>query len=282
MKLKIFIYFILFFFSIEGVAQTTLIFKYDCSSLFETTRVSVYLNYSNIKIELLNDTIRKFETSLIVPAEETDYVLSVEFEYKNKKDNFRRKKKTLDYSFKESLDFPFTIVGNETDIEINVGFYRSNWEKKESGRIEVIKYYAPNNLEIKYLPEMKGGESFKAPFFMLKNYSSDTIYGIYHPNYFWGSICFFVDSGWSPDYFGSLDLNFDGSSPLFPDSFSIAWVGSFGWRNELPKNRYKYTLIYSTEKDINIGVEQYLVKDNFIWWADTKKYYRLIYEFEVK
>lgn len=283
MKLKIFISFILFIFSLEGVAQTSLIFKYNCSSFFETTRVSVYLNYSNIKIELLNDTIRKFETSLIVPSEETNYVLSVEFEYKNKKDNGIKKKKSVDYSFTESLDFPFTLVGNETDIEINVGFYRSDWEKKESGSIEVIKYYAPNhNLEIKYLPEMKGGESFKSPFFMLKNNTNDTIYGQYHPNYFWGSISFFEDSVWSPEYFGNLDFNFEGSSPLFPDSFSVALVGSFGWRNELPKNRYKFILLYTTDNDLNIGVKQYLGKDNFIWRAKTKKYYRLIYEFEVE
>lgn len=267
----------------KGVAQTTLNFKYDCSSSVETTRVSVFLNYSNNKIELLNDTIRKFENSLSILAEETDYILSVEFEYKTKSEKSRGKKKTIDYSFKETLDYPFTLVGNETDIEINVGFSRSDWKKKEGGRIEVIKCYAPNhNLEIKYLPEMKGDEYYKAPYFMLKNNSSDTIYGQYHPNYFWGSISFFVDSVWSRDYFGRLDNNFGGSSPLFPDSVTLAWVGSFGWRNELPKNRYKYTLLYTTDKNISKGVKQHLEKDNFIWWADTKKYYRLIYEFNVE
>lgn len=279
MKSKIIITLILFFFSLEGIAQINLFFNYNCSSLVETTRVSVYLNYSNNKIELLNNTIRKFETNLIVPAVEEDYVLSVEFEYKNKKNSNIN---NID-SLKESLDYPFKLDGNETDIEINVRFYRGDSKNEHEGSIEIIKYYAPNqNLEIKYLPENKGSKFYKAPFFLLKNNSSDTIYGIYHPNYFWGSISFFADSVWSPAYFGNLDLNFGGSSPLFPDSTSLAWVGSFGWRNELPKNRYKYTLIYKTDENISLGVRQYLVKENFIWWAETKKYYRLIYEFDVE
>lgn len=271
----------LFFFSFKSFTQTTLIFKYDCSSSVEVTQISVYLNYSNNKIELLNDTIRKFENSLSVPAEETDYILSVEFEYKTKSENSKSKKKTKDYSFKEKLDYPFTLIGNETYIEINARFFRNDWEKKESGRIDIIKYYPANhNLDIKYLSEMKGDEFYKAPFFMLKNNSSDTIYGQYHPNYFWGTISFLEDSVWSRDYFGGLDYNFGGRSPLFPDSVTLAWVGSFGWQNELPKRHYKYTLLYMTDK--NIEEKKLLEKNNFIWRAEIKKYYRLIYEFDVE
>ena len=188
---------------------------------------------------------------------------------------------------KETLNYPFSLVGNETDIEINVSFYKQShsFDKKgrQNGRVEIIKYYEPNhNLEIQYLPKMKGDEYYKAPFFMLKNNSNDTIYGRYIKGYFWGSISFLVDSVWSRDYFGQLDYNFSGGSPLFPDSVTVAWVGSFGWRNELPKNRYKYTLLYATDKKISSGVRKYLEKDNFVWWADTKKYYRLIYEFDVE
>jgi hypothetical protein len=268
---------------LNSVAQTKLIFKYDCSSYVEIRRITVYLNYANNKIELLNDTIREFENILSVPPEETDYILSVEFEFKSKSENGRGRKKSLEFFSKESLEYPFTLAGDETDVEINVDFSRSDWKKKEGGSIEVIKYYKSNlNLLIKYLPEMKGDEYYKAPFFLFKNNSNDTIYGQYHPNYFWGSISFLIDSEWSSEYFGRLDYNFAGGSPLFPDSVTLAWVGSFGWRNELLKNRYKYTLIYTTDKKDVIGVKQYLEKDNFIWWADTKKYYRLIYEFDVK
>ena len=268
--LKILICYILLFFSLSSIAQTKLNFKYDCSDFVETTRVSVYLKYSDNKIELLNDTIRKFENRLSIPTNEMDYILSVEFE-----------NKTIG---KEVLGYPFTLVGSETDIEVNVQFLRSDWLKKESGSIEVIKYYVPNhNLEIQYLPKEKGDEYFKAPFFMLRNNSNDTIYGQYHPNYFWGSIGFLVDSIWSHDFFGMLDMNFEGSSPLFPDSVSIAWVGSFGWRNELPKKRYKYTLLYTTDrKSVGGGVRKHLEKNNFVGWADIKKYYRLIYEFDVE
>ncbi|MDD3724651.1 MAG: hypothetical protein PHV83_03880 [Bacteroidales bacterium] len=63
---------------------------------------------------------------------------------------------------------------------------------------------------------------------------------------------------------------------------SIAQVGSFGWRNELPKAHHKYTLLYTTDKNTSGGKLRYLEKDNFVWWAETKRYYRLIYEFDVE
>ena len=274
MKLKFLICYTLFLFSLNSIAQTKLKFNYDCSSsILEKIQVSVFLKSSNDKIEILNDKVRRFENSLNIFSKETDYILSVEFE-----------NKTIG---KEALNYPFTLVGNETDIEINVSFYKQHpsFDKKErqNGRVEVIKYYSSNhNLEIQYLPKAKGDEYYKAPFFMLKNNSNDTIYGRYVRDYFWGSISFLVDSVWSDDYFGRLDYNFEGGSPLFPDTVAVAWVGSFGWRNALPKNRYKYTLLYTTDKNISKGVRQRLEKDNFIWWADTKKYYRLIYEFDVE
>jgi len=37
-----------------------------------------------------------------------------------------------------------------------------------------------------------------------------------------------------------------------------------------------------TENIYQQKVNQHLKKDYFIWWADTKKYYRLIYEFDVE
>jgi len=271
MKLQTFIYSIFFSFSLSCIAQTKLNFKYDCStSVLETSKASVFLNNSSNQIELFNDTVRDFKNSFNISVKDADCILSVEFE-----------NKTIG---KETLNYPFTLVGNETFVEINVGFYKNNFDKKktENGRIEVVKNYESNhNIDIQYLPKMKGDEYYKAPFFMLKNNSIDTIYGQYFKGYFWGSISFLTDSVWSRDYFGRLDMNFAGGSPLFPDSIAIAWVGSFGWRNDLPKNHYKYTLLYTTDENTNRGVRQYLEKDNFVWWADTKKYYRLLYEFDV-
>lgn len=273
MKLKILICCVLFSFSLNCIAQTELKFKYECSSsVLEEIRVSVFLKSSTDEIEFINDTVRKAENNLNISLKEGDYILFVEFENKTIR--------------KEILNYPFSLVGNETDIEINVRFWKQSSsldkKKRDNGSIEIIKYYEPNhNIEIEYLPKMEGDEYYKAPFFMLKNNSTDTIYGRYIKNYFWGSISFLADSIWSRDYFGQLDYNFAGGSPLLPDSAGIAWVGSFGWRNELPKRCYKYTLLYTTDKNISSGVRQYVEKDNFVWWADTKKYYRLIYEFKV-
>ena len=271
MKLKFFICCILFSFSLSSIAQTKLNFKYDCSnSVLERTQVSVFIESSNNKMELLNnDTIREFENTLNISPKETDYTLFVEFE-----------NKTIG---KETLIYPFVLVGNETDIEINVRFFNNDIydkKKRENVRIEVIKYYESNhNIELQYLPEMKG-EDYQAPFFKLKNNSKDTIYGQYLQNYFWGSISFLIDTIWSRNYFGTLDMNFEGGSPLFPNSEKIAWVGSFGWRNDLPKLHYKYTLLYTTNKSMSNWVKQ--EKDKFVWRAGTKNYYRLIYEFDVE
>lgn len=272
MKSKILIYTILFLFSLNSLAQTELKFNYKQSdSVVEETQVSVFLKNSTDKIEVFNDTIRKFKNSLNIPSKKENYILLVEFENK--------------IIEKEVLTYPFSLDGSETDIEINAIFSSSSIDKKkrQSGSIEIRKYYEANqDIEIQYLPKMKGNEYYKEPFFMLKNNSNDTIYGQYLPGYFWGSISFLEDSVWSRDYFGRLDTNFANSSPLFPDLIDIALVGSFGWRNELPKGRYKYTLQYTTDKNISKAVKLHLEKDNFVWWADTKKYYRLIYEFDVK
>jgi len=147
--------------------------------------------------------------------------------------------------------------------------------------VYVIKYYnSTHALDIQYLPNKKGNEYFREPFFLLKNNSNDTIYGEYNQGYFWGKISFLIkDSVWSENYVGRIDANFDNPPPLYPDSTKFAWVGSFGWRNDLPKNRYKYTLQYYTT-DKNKGIR--LNKRKFAWRADTKKYYQLIYEFDIE
>ena len=269
MKLKIFICCILFSFSLSTMAQTKLSFKYGCSdAVLETTQVSVFIESSNNKMELLNnDTIRKFEEKMNIPAEKTDYTLFVEFE-----------NTTIG---KETLIYPFALDGNETDIEIKVAFYKTeiyDKKKRENARIDIVKYYESNlDIEIQYLPEMKGDEFCKAPFFRLKNNSKDTIYGQHLSSYFWGSISFLIDTIWSRNYFGILDYEFGCGSPLFPNSEKIAWVGSFGWRNDLPKLHYKYTLLYKTRKN-NLKQE----KKNFVWRAGTESYYRLVYEFDVE
>lgn len=270
MKVRTLLSTILITFCLNCIAQIKLNFNYS-SYAKEVNRVYVVLKSPTNEIEILNDTVRKFEDTLDIPSKTENYILSLKFE-----------NKTIG---KEEFKYTFSTHGNETDIEINLRTSKNNFDKKEkqSGNIEIVKYYEPkHNLEIQYLPKLKGDEFYKPPFFMLKNNSNDTIYGQYIKGYFWGSISILVDSIWTRDYFGRLDYNFAGGSPLFPDSMTVAWVGSFGWRSELPKNRYKYTLLYTTDKNSSSGLRKHLERDSFIWWADTKKYYRLIYQFEVK
>lgn len=276
MKSKILICCPLLIFSLSCIAQITLKFTYNGSNS-DTTQALVCMKYANNSMTLFHDTVGRFENTLTFPATEYNWILSVEF-----------KNRTIG---QETLNYPFALTGNETEVEINIrsddryNHWSDSQKRTKNALVEVIKYYRANNddLDIKYLPTEKGDEYYKAPFFVLKNHSNDTLYGQYIPGYFWGSIQLLLpDSTWSPNYFGQIDMNFDRGSPLFPDSTTLAWVGSFGWRNKLPKNRYKYTLIYTTDKNTTQGVSQHSVKDNFVWWAETKKYYRLVYEFNVE
>ncbi|MDR2915762.1 MAG: hypothetical protein LBV74_13160 [Tannerella sp.] len=278
MKSKVLICCVLLTCSLSCIAQTALNFTYNCSnSGTDTTQALVCLKSANNEITLLRDTVSGFENMLTFPANKNEWILSVEF-----------KNRTIG---RETLNYPFLLAGNETEVEIKVRFYDlyNYWsdpkKQTKNGSVEIIKYYSAedSNLGIRYLPKEKGNEYFKAPFFMLKNNSRDTIYGQYVPGYFWGSIRFLLpDSTWSRDFFGQLDMNFDSGSPLLPDSTTLAWVGSFGWRNELPENRYKYTLIYTTDKNTQHGISQHSKKDNFTWWAGTKNYYRQVFEFNVE
>lgn len=271
MKLKTLILSVLITFSFNAIAQIELNLSYEnYLDKLEENRVCVLLQSSTDEIEILNDTIVNFKDNLLIPAQEEKYILSVSFE-NNSIGN-------------EEISYPFSIIGSETNIDINLRISTDNFDKnkRQRGSVEIIKYYkSKHNLEIHYLPKEKGDDYFKPPFFMLKNNSNDTIYGQYC-DYFWGSISYKIDSVWSEEYFGGLDTNFGGGQPLYPDSITTAWVGSFGWRSKLPKNRYRYTLLYSTDRNTTSGIRKYLEKENFIWWADTKEYYRLIYEFDVE
>jgi hypothetical protein len=277
MRYKIVVGCILLLSGWSSFAQIVMIFKYECSDvILDKTQVTVNLSCSDKRIELINDTIRKFETCFDFVPKANDYILSVEF-------------KNLTIG-KEVLNFPVKFHGNETDVEINLRFMKDGRKNLEYGSVEVIQYYESNhNLDIQYLPKTKGDKYYKAPFFMLKNNSNDTIYGKNLQGYFWGTssvLIDFEDSSlepfWTPEHFGVLDYNFAPRPPLYPDSTTVAMVGSFGWRNELPKLRHRYTALYSTDKSISDGIGLYSAKDNFLWRAGTKKYFRLIYEFDVK
>lgn len=49
----------------------------------------------------------------------------------------------------------------------------------------------------------------------------------------------------------------------------------------MPKLKYLFTLLCST-KEQSTGVSEYKTADYCSWWAGTKEYYKIEYEFEVK
>lgn len=117
---------------------------------------------------------------------------------------------------------------------------------------------------------------------MLTNNTKETIYGRYLPYYYWGTLRSQTKSGWGPDYFGELDLDFAERSLLTPGSVAIATVGSFGYSNDLEKDHYRYKLLYSTEDKTNSWEIKDSQNKNFTWKCKTAKYYRLVYVFKVE
>ena len=195
----------------------------------------------------------------------------------------------------DSLSYPFVVNGKENDINITVGFYlekedysfeNNSWKAKKKypqGIINISKFYdAPSGLKISYAPHIKATTYYKEPFFTLENHTTDTIYGEYLPGYFWG-ILTPLDSEHikTRKRIGILDDNFAPEAPLYPDSSKIASVGSFGIFSVMPKLKYLFTLLCST-KEQSTGVPEYKTTDYCSWWAGTKEYYKIEYEFEVK
>ena len=193
----------------------------------------------------------------------------------------------------ETLDQDFDINGNELLTEIDIHFTRSQRtlkkvEKKEVnhnpiiGFIEIVKYYeAPKSIRIELDKEFKGDEYMKGPCFLIKNNSTDTLYGEHLPGYFWGSLS--VKNNDSIDYTikGTIDYNFADSPPLFPDSSTYASVGSFGYRNILRPSQYQFELnlfnkLQTATKQISSENKE------IVWYVDTKQYWKLKYDFEIE
>jgi hypothetical protein len=193
----------------------------------------------------------------------------------------------------DSVYYSFDVTGNENDIEvriklgqdINGKWINNDWtelDRKNRGYISIVKYYkAPTSIHLE-LENKKSDEYYKGPFFKLINNSKDTIYGEYLPGYFWGSIAYMTkDSIWSRNLSATIDMEFVPLPPLCPDSDRIASVGSFGLGNKLPKNTYKYELLYSINKNFHAYTE-YLNLNTTNWWAKTEEFYRIVYIFEIK
>lgn len=193
---------------------------------------------------------------------------------------------------KDSIDYSFELNGNEINTDISVRFdYRERlvkkgdiYEKGEkvlNGYIEVANYYkAPNSINIELDKNNMGDEYYKGPFFKIKNNSKDTFYGVHLPGYFWGTLSYLRNDSILTTRYGTIDYMFGDSPPLYPDSTKIATVGSFGYTSRLLPFNYRFNVMLA-KKYQSIGVGVFDERKNFIWWADTKEFYKLTYDFKV-
>ena len=83
MKARTLLSTVLIIFSVNCIAQIKLNFNYS-SYAKEVNRAYVLLKSSTTEIEILNDTVRKFEDTLDIPAKKENYILSLKFENKSK------------------------------------------------------------------------------------------------------------------------------------------------------------------------------------------------------
>ncbi len=263
-------------------SQSAIHFKYECSTDFKDTIHSqiTLLHPTGKNQTLYNDTLKECAYNLQEAIIKGTYTLTV---------CFRSTKYGID-----SLEYKFSTRGEEKEMDINVDFrldiehYRQNgkWGIKEThpkGYIEICKYYnPPQAIEINYAPHIKSTPYYKGPFFIVRNNTTDTIYGKYLPGYLWGSLTLLTpDSIENKAVIGGIDYNFAPEPPLLPNSEKTALVGSFGYFHKTPKSKYLYTLLFSKKPQAR-GFSKYLETKHFIWWVASKEYYKLEYEFEVK
>lgn len=246
---------------------------------FVFSKIKIRFPKGNI-YQLFQDTVNKYEYSKRnFFQEQGEYTLMIYF-YSDK------------YG-KDSIDYKFEISGKEIKVDISVSFYYSGkyykdgeyWIKKEKvpqGHVSVFKYVAsPKSIEISLNNVKESNEYYKGPFFNLKNNSNDTIYGVHLPGYFWGKLFLIENDSIVFERIGTIDDMFENSPPLYPDSTKIAMVGSFGIYKQLPPFKYRYELLLSKKWE-SLGIGVFLDKDDFVWWAGTKEFYKLTYDFEVK
>jgi hypothetical protein len=264
--------------------QSDLLFEYEYSNFIAPIYSRIELKFPNGKNKkIFSDTLSMFEYSQKNYLDETGkYTLKISF--------------NSDKYGQDSINYDFELNGKETNIDISIKFdyngkyYKEGdfWIKKEKvpqGYIRVFKYYkAPESIQICINEGFESNEYYKGPFFTLKNNTTDTIYGEHLPGYFWGTL-FFLNEDFSvkKKWIGTIDYMFVDSPPLYPDSSKVATVGSFGVLKKLPPHKYKYELLYSTKyQSSGKGIGVYEDKRLFVWWAGTKEYYKIIYQFEIE
>jgi hypothetical protein len=143
------------------------------------------------------------------------------------------------------------------------------------------KYYNASKLiDIALDNENLGDEYDKGPFFKIKNNSKDTLYGEHLPGYFWGTLSYRKNDSTLFTKIGILDYMFVDSSPLYPDSIKYATVGSFGLTKKLAPFEYRFEVMLA-DKWQSQGIGVFKELKHIIWWAGTRNYYKLKYDFKV-
>jgi len=261
--------------------QNDLHFSYECKDkTISPIKAKIILKSPNKEIfNLFVDTVSSFVFS--------------EKNYFKSKGNY-----TLSVSYitenhgKDSIDYEFDLNGNEiiTDISVSFDFRERLIKKGEifikgdkviNGYIRLNKYYsAPKSIDILLDNENLGDEHYKGPFFKIKNNSSDTLYGEHLPGYFWGTLSYIRNDSTLFTRIGILDYEFVDSPPLYPDSTKYATVGSFGLTKKLIPFEYRFELMLANKWQSQ-GIGIYDERKDFIWWAGTKEYLMLRYDFKI-
>ena len=280
---RIFIFLLL----LEGMSlygQNRINFSYKCENEIKRpykSRILLKLP-ENKTYKLFSDTINelKYSTTDFFKTK-GKYVISIYFDAEK-------------YG-KDSINYSFELNGTEINTTISVSFdfrerlYKNGdiYEKGDktlNGYIRINKYYeASEKVKIELDNEQKGDEFYKGPFFKITNNSTDTLYGEYLPDYFWGTLSYLKNDSVLLTRTGIIDYNFCNiipPPPLYPNSTKIATVGSFGLNRNLVPFDYRFEVMLA-KKWQSQGIGVYEERKNFSWWAGTKDYYKLKYDFKI-
>lgn len=261
------------------MGQNELLFYYEVDNSFKYS-ISSQINLvspTGKMHSLYNDTIKKFDLkNYNILSESGKYKLFV---------FFKSERYGNDSIFQE-----FNLNGHELNTTISVSF---SYCQKEShnhnnqtnmvshGHVSIQKIYNANPaIKISYDPNIRSSEDYREPFFLVQNNSKDTIYGDFDPGYLWGTLTY-INKDKTHQLLGMIDGNFAHNPPLYPDSTTIASVGSFGVFHKIPPNKYHFEVKYALNNS-GKGIQLYKKNNNFVWWAGIKEFYLLICNFEVK
>lgn len=253
-----------------------------------STETSIHLKNTETTIELFNSKISDFNDLSILLESNSDTILIFNrtFNLPLPKDRYE-----LLVSFKnekigtKKFSYDFTLEGNESETEIfvqlNIFEKFGKGVNKHHDSVEVYNYLkSSHGIKALYFPYEKEDKLKSDPFLKIQSNTIDTLF-------------FGLQSLLSPsplqktinnhrfDNSGGVDYTIR-KTPLFPDSILKIPLKNMYWRDDWPKDRYTYTLLYYTKEKQAVGIKKLSEDTDFIWFVDTKKYFRFTYLFEMK